>query len=45
MPHVSKRCQKSQNNYILVTFDLRMNVDVSVAIDQIIMYCISNKIT
>ena len=37
--------QKSQNNYILVTFDLDMNDDISITIDRIIMYCISNKMT
>ena len=36
---------KLQKNYILVTFELRMNVDVSIAINQIIMYRISNNIS
>ena len=37
--------QMSQIKYILVTFDLDLNDDISITIDRIIMYRISNKMT
>ena len=46
MLHVScVKKVKCQNNYILGTFDLDKNDDISKIIDQIIRYRISNKMT